>query len=447
MEKCLNNYNHIYFIGIGGISLSALAMLCLSEGISVSGSDRESNSITEHLSRLGIKIFVGHNAKNINNVDLVVYSSAISDDNEELVYAREKGIENMERAEFLGMVSSGYQKVIAIGGVHGKTTTTGMMASVFMQAGLNPTVHIGGESKNFGSNIKIGGKEYFITEACEYRESFLKLKPDTAIILNIEEDHPDYYKNLQMILNAFDNFALNSKNVVIGERYKSLISNKNVTTFSLSGNSNYYVTNIVCLKNGTAFSVIKNGKYYARVFIKLFGRHNVYNALSVIAVSEYYGISKKDIIDGLYNFNGIKRRFEYWGKKGKSVIFHDYAHHPTEIISTIKTAKEYFNKPIICFFQPHTYSRTKRLFSDFVSSFCMCEKIYILPTYPAREKSCDGYSGLYLAKNIIKKGDNCEYVKKFESASKIINSTSKDAVVLILGAGDIYKLKTLINFD
>ena len=439
------SFKHIFFIGIGGISQSALATICLSEGIKVSGSDKEKNDITEHLKLLGINIFIGHNPKNIIGADLVVYSGAITQDNEELISAKKQNIPVLERGEFLGLISTLYKNVIAIGGVHGKTTTTGMLASIFSLANLNPTVHIGGEIKGLDSNVKIGGKEFFITEACEYKESFLHLKPDTAVILNIEHDHPDYYKNFKQTLKAFDNFALNSKNLVIGEQFKSLISKKDIHTISLSGNSNYIARNIVkgfCL---TTFSVFKNGKFWNRCSINTYGEHNVYNALFCICVSEIYGISKKHIVEGLREFKGVKRRFDFLGKKENALVFHDYAHHPTEISTTIKACKEHFKLPIICFFQPHTYSRTKHLFGEFLSCFDLCEYTFILPTYASREKSFKGYSGSMLAKNLKLKNQNVKYLKKLESIPKNAKKFyNKDCVILILGAGDIYKVKNIL---
>lgn len=445
MENKNLKYKHIYFIGIGGISQSALATICLSEGIKVSGSDREKSDITEHLKRLGVNIYYSHNGKNIQNVDLVVYSGAIPSNNEEIMQAQKDNIPLMERAEFLGVISSMYKKVIAVSGIHGKTTTTGMLAVVFTYAKLNPTVHIGGEIKNFDSNSKIGSKEYFITEACEYRESFLKLNPNTSIILNIEEDHPDYYKNLSQILKAFENFSLKSQNIVIGESYKSLISRKDIISFSIGGKSDYIAKNIKKMYGVTSFSVYKKGKFWGNVKLRLMGEHNVYNALSVIAVSEIYGISKSDIIGGLWEYLGVKRRFDFWKEYASTMVFHDYAHHPTEIKSVIKMCKEYFNLPIICYFQPHTYSRTKTLFSEFLSAFDECEETFILPTYSARENANQGYSGQFLAKNLKLKNIKVKYLKKKESAVKSIKGNyGKKCIILVLGAGDIYKIKNSI---
>lgn len=441
-------YNHIFFIGIGGISQSALATICLSESIKVSGSDKERSEITDHLKRIGVTIYIGHSSKNLNNVDLVVYSGAVSSTNEELMFAKKENISIMERSEFLGILSSKYKKVIAISGVHGKTTTTGMISSIFLKAGLNPTIHIGGELKNFDSNVKIGSKEFFITEACEYRESFLALKPHTGIILNIEEDHLDYYKDLNHILKAFDIFSKNCKNLVIGESYKSFVSKKNSITFSLNGNASFKAGHIKKSYYGTSFSVFKNGEFWGRVKLKAYGKHNVYNALSAIAVGDIYNISKQDIIDGLYSFEGIKRRFDYWGENNSTMIFHDYAHHPTEIMATINTCKEYFKMPIICYFQPHTYSRTKKLFGEFLSAFENADFTYILPTYPAREKPNQGYSGAYLGKNLKLKCDNSKYLKRLDYITKSIKSYyGKNCIILILGAGDIFKIKNELELS
>ena len=437
----LLNFKHIFFVGIGGISQSDLAKICLSEGIKVSGSDKEKTHITEELQRIGVNIFYCHSYKNLKNVDLVVYSGAIKKDNEELVMAEKSGIRVMERSEFLGQISSMYKNVIAVSGVHGKTTTTGMLATIFIEAGLNPTIHIGGELKNIQSNVKIGSKDYFITEACEYRESFLYLNPNTSIILNIEEDHMDYYNSINHIISAFNKFCLKSDSVIIGESFKSLVDKKDLITFSIGGNSVYTAKNIVKSYDGTSFSVYKKAKFWGKVKLKMYGEHNVYNSLASIAVSEKYGIDKNVIITALEKYCGVKRRFDVWCEK--PIVIHDYAHHPTEIKSVIKTCKEYFGKPVICFFQPHTYSRTKALWSEFLNAFNLADNIYILPTYPARESPSQGYSAHFLFKNLKIKYSNVFYLKKFSSVQKIIKKGG-DGIFLILGAGDIYKTKNLL---
>ena len=437
------DFKHIFFVGIGGISQSALAIICKSYGILISGSDREKSSMTDYLESIGIKVYIGHKAKNIVNVDLLVYSGAIKENNKEVVYCKNNNILTIERGEFLGYVSALYKNVIAISGIHGKTTTTAMLSNIFVVANLNPTIHIGGKSKNILSNVKIGSRDFFITEACEYRESFLHLNPTLGIILNIEAEHLDFYKNFNNILSAFNTFANNSKNVVIGEKYKSFIDKKSVLTFGVNTTkANYIAKDIRKSVDGTNFLVYKRDKFWARVGIKLYGEHNVYNALSVIAVSEFFGIDKKIIVDGLAKFEGVQRRFDIWGKVDKRTIIHDYAHHPSEIYATIKTAREYFKLPVVVFFQPHTYSRTKQLFSQFLDCFDECEKVFITSTFSAREKYNQGFSGHHLYKNLKIKKPNTEYIKNIERIPQHINKLlDNPCIILILGAGDICKIK------
>lgn len=438
----INSYKHIFFIGIGGVSQSSLAKLCLSLGKKVSGSDKNNSLTIKELKSLGITIYLKHSSSNINeDVDLIVYTSAISSDNPEIIFAKKNNIPHLSRAEFLGIISKDYKHIIAVSGIHGKTTTTGMISSIFLEANLNPTIHIGGHLQNINGTLKIGGNEFFITEACEYQQSFLNLNAECGIILNVEMEHTDYYKNFTSLQNAFNSFAKNSKKVFIGEQFKSLINHNNFTTISLNGNSDFKAINIKRIKNYLSFDVIKGKNFYNNFKIYTFGLHNVYNALVSIAVADYYNIDKNSIAKGLKNFQGIKRRFEFKGKFNKALVFEDYAHHPTEIMATLSTCKETFNLPIICFFQPHTYSRTKNLFSQFLRAFTNSDYLYILPTYSAREKPHLGYNSKKLQKSLEISHKNCYYLQGKNIAKKTLKSFySKKCVIMIIGAGDIYKI-------
>jgi len=439
----LKNITNIHFIGIGGISLSALAKLMQSVGKNVTGSDIKSNELISNLKKLDIKVFLSHKKKHIKNAELVVYTSAIKNNNPEYLEAKKRNILLLSRAEFLGLIAKDYQEVIAISGSHGKTTTCGMLASIFSKAGLKPTVHIGGESEVTNGNLLIGDKNFFITEACEYKDSFLQLFPNISVILNMEYDHSDYFKSVEVIFKSFSRFANNAKNrVVIEEKYESFIdTNNECTTFGFC-NANYTAKNITLNEEHyVKFDCYKDNEFFAKITLKSALKHNVYNALASICVADFYHIKKTDIIDGLYNFIGIKRRFEKTGVFLNSTVIHDYAHHPTEIASTIKNCKDSYNKNIIAIFQPHTYSRTKSLMKEFLQCFKECEKVIILKTYKARERKIKGGTAKDLYKNLKKIGTDVSYFNTFKKVkSYLIKNTIKDSMILVLGAGSIEEL-------
>ena len=448
IEEYFGEIKHIHLVGIGGISMSAIAKLCLNFGLKVSGSDSKKSEITEQLKLLGAKIFYSHKKENIKNCDLVVYTCAVSEDNEELICAKMLGIKILERADFLQIICENYNHIIAISGTHGKTTTTAMVGNIFLQAGLNPTIHLGGECENFNGNLKIGNTDYFITEACEYKKHLLKLPHEVGVVLNMELDHVECYKNYAELNKTFNQFALNSTKLsVINEKYSCLFDTSNIITFSGSGNANFESRDIKILRNGkTLFSCYKNGEFFGNFILGVLGKYNVTNALSAIAVADYYGIKYKEIYLGLEGFKGIKRRFEYFGKINNQLVIHDYAHHPTEIENVINTTKEMFNKPVLVVFQPHTYSRTKYLFADFVSKLNIADNLVIVPTYPAREKRNQGYDAKKLFLTLKKLNKNTKYFYSFNKVKNYLESC-KDYVILILGAGDIVELAKAIKND
>lgn len=448
-----NEHIHkIHFVGIGGISMSALAKLCHAKGIVVSGADRTQSPILDELKNLGIKIFVGHSAKNVNvDCDLLVYTIAVGENNEEILQAKRLGIRIMERSDFLGLIANSFQNVIAVSGTHGKSTTCGMLGAIFLTAQKNPTIHIGGECEMIGGNLKIGGDEYFITEACEYKKHLLKLPHNTGVILNIEPDHPDSYKNLQDLHETFDRFCLMSKNLcVINEKYKVLLKDLslfNHITFGGNTISNFYAKNIRQFRTGKIyFDCYKNNEFYAKIQLNIYGKHNVYNALACIAVADYYKISKRDIIVGLKSFSGIKRRFQFMGKINGNLVIEDYAHHPTEINAVINSAKQVFQQKILAVFQPHTYTRTKSLFTEFLHCFDYADEVVILPTYSAREKPIKNSSGKYLASSLSKIKKSVLYKNSFGSVKKYL-SKKQNCVIMLIGAGDIELLAKDIKKD
>lgn len=431
----------IFFVGIGGISMSSLVHFCLREGAIVSGSDATINDQIRKLSKFGITIFTGHTKHNITqNIDMVVYSGAIKEDNPELVEARTHNIPCIERSQLLGVICNMYSNSIAVSGTHGKTTTTAMIANIFAVAECKPSVHLGGESIDFG-NYLLGGKDVFITEGCEYRNSIAHLNPTTAVVTNIELDHTDFYHSLEEIENAFLNFANNAiKNVVVFENNefaKKITGNVEVVTVGFNGDYAVQGKNLTTFSDGKcAFDVYYNGNYICNFKVGIVGAHNANNALCAIAVGLINEISISDIYKAISSFKGVKRRYENIGKMGKIPVICDYAHHPTEIEKSIQCEKNIYGRVAVVF-QPHTYSRTIGLKDKFVEVLSKCDQLIMFKTYPAREKYITGGSAKELYNDIkIKNKVYCDTKK----ALKIALSNVKANCILVLGAGDIYDI-------
>lgn len=424
-----------HFIGIGGVSMSALACILKNQGNYVSGSDIHESYLTQNLALKGIKIFMSHCAENVNGVDVVVYNSAIAQDNVELVRAKELGLKILSRAQLLKKVSEKYENVIAISGAHGKTTTTAMITETFILAKLNPTAHLGGVLKSQNSNLILGGNKFFITEACEYKDNFLSLLPSVGIILNVEPEHLDYFKTFENVCHSFEKFASNSNVVVASDKLD--ISIKNPILF---GDCGYRAKNIVPLKMGRyKFDCYYENKKLFNVKMNVIGKYNINNALACIAVCKYFNISNKIIKKALEKFKGVKRRFEC--KCKKPLVVHDYAHHPSEIKSVISATKKFVKGKLVVAFQPHTYSRTKALMQEFLDAFDFCDELLIIKTYSAREDPIKGGTAKDLYNNMIKKKKNVEYFSSFDCCfNYLVENLKKNDTLLILGAGDVEQL-------
>lgn len=447
----IKNAKYIHFIGVGGISMSGLATIMLKNKIKVSGSDIQASAITDKLKKQGANIYLTHNESNVKSQDLVVYSGAIKEDNVEILKAKQLGIPCIERSEFLGYVSSKYKTSIAVGGTHGKTTTTAMLAKCFLENKSNPTIHLGGEVDFLKGSVR-AGKDIFITEACEYRKSFLSLKKDYAILLNIEADHLDYYETMENLQNAFIKFANKSKILITSyELHKTFeFKNEKVITVSLNDKkANYYIKNLSLLNcGGHCFEVYKNGQFYYNFALNVIGEFNVFNALCVIALCDEFGIDKSVVHKALISFNGAKRRFEHIGLLNNAQLIHDYAHHPTEINKVILGFRSFYKGELIVVFQPHTYSRTKDLLNDFVTvlSSTLIDKLIILPTYSAREKMEQGLSGKQLQEQILPHKKECCYMSTKKAKKYLIEKSYADNVaILLLGAGDIENFARNLN--
>lgn len=444
-----SNTNHIYFMGIGGISMSGFAELLHTKGFTISGSDSKESKITRNLESQGINILYGQRASNITpNIDLIVYTAAISHDNPEFMAAVELNIPMMPRAEMVGQVMANYNNAIAVSGTHGKTTTTSMLSHIFLAAGLDPTISVGGILKAIGGNIRIGHSENFITEACEYTNSFLKFKPKISIILNIEEDHLDFFKDIHDIRNSFRLFAeklphdgllIINGDIDDPEFFSNNLICRTITYGIGNGSYQYSAGNIGFNELGCGhYDLLENGVPSEHIQLSVVGMHNISNSLSVIALAKELDIPMSTIINGLLAYHGTDRRFEYKGEIGGVTIIDDYAHHPTEIEATLSAAAKYPHKQTWCVFQPHTYTRTKAFLKDFAKALSLADKIILSDIYAAREPDPGDISSKDLLAEIKELGKEAYYFPCFDDIENflLLNCTNGD-LLITMGAGDV----------
>jgi len=442
-------FNHIYFIGIGGISMSALAEIMLEEGIKVSGSDRNYSKIIKKLQAAGADFHLGHDSKNItDDIDLVVYTHAISDDNPELLRAKELNLKIMDRAEFLGFVMKNYKHSICVSGTHGKTTTTGMLSSVLIKTDLAPTIFLGGEMDSLGGNLLHGSYELLLTEACEYRRNFLKFNPTMEVILNIEEDHLDFYKDLRDIERAFLEYAQKLPEdgyLIVNEAYRHLFHDLkcNVVTFGLDKGT-YHAQDIKLMPE-PSYTLMKGDEKIIDIKLKVFGEHNILNSLAACAACLSLGIKPETVAGGLLDFKGTHRRYEYKGQVNEALVFDDYAHHPSEMKATLKTARSFAKGRIITVFQPHTYTRTIKLLDGFAEALSLSDLAILVDIYAAREKN----TGEVHSKDIINKmkeySKDAIYAESFREAADIVKRTAKKGdMIITMGAGNVDEIADLL---
>lgn len=442
---------HIYFIGIGGISMSGLAEILASRGHQVSGTDVKETAVTKHLQNLGIHINFGHRAENItDDITLVVYTAAIHDDNPELRAAHEKGIRIMDRAHLLGQIMDEYHDSVAVSGTHGKTTTTSMVSEILLAAEKDPTITVGGILPTIGSNLRIGNSPYFVAEACEYFDSFLQFNPFIAIILNVESDHLDYFKTLENIRRSFHAFAQRVPDkglLVISEKIDNVEEltdglTCHVETFGLSEKANWRAENIVHEADGrNSFDVYHNGAFFTTIHLHIPGEHNITNALAAIAASAFLGAAPEDCVKGLHHYTGTERRFQLKGKKDGITVIDDYAHHPTEIKAALAAAQNVQHNTTWCVFQPHTFSRTRFLFDEFGEAFGDADEIIIADIFAARETDDGTVSAAQLADRIAQTGKSARYVGDFAAIEAYLREHCKSGDLLMtVGAGDVYKI-------
>lgn len=446
-----NHPCHVHFIGIGGISMSGLAEILMKEGFTVSGSDNKESSLTDHLTDKGAVIFYGQKASNIiDGINVVVYTAAIHEDNEEFMEAKRQGLPMLSRAELLGQLMTNYDTPIAVSGTHGKTTTTSMLSHIFLAGDMDPTISVGGILKAIHGNIRVGSSGLFVTEACEYTNSFLHFFPKISVILNIDADHLDFFKDLDDIRHSFRLFAEllpEDGTLVINGDIENLSYITDglacrVVTFGREASLDYSASDIQYDEQGNAsFDLIRHGKPSGHVTLSVGGEHNVYNALSAIAVADLLGVSAETIQEGLLSFHGTDRRFEYKGEFNGITVIDDYAHHPTEIEATLKSAAHYPHRELWCIFQPHTYTRTKALFDEFAQALSHTDHLILADIYAARETDTLGISSEQLARAAASYGCDAIYLPSFDEIEKYVRDHCQSGDLLItMGAGDVVNI-------
>ena len=443
-----NHPIHVHFIGIGGISMSGLAEILLEEGFTVSGSDSKESPLTRKLESEGAKIFYGQKAENIiPGIGCVVYTAAIGKTNPELIEAVAKKIPLLTRAELLGQLMKNYDTPIAVSGTHGKTTTTSMISHILLEGNLDPTISVGGILKAIGGNIRVGHSETFITEACEYTNSFLHFYPKIAVILNIEEDHLDFFKDLEDIRHSFRQFAallpedgtlvINGDITDYQEIYEGLPCG--TVTYGSSPEFDYSAERISYDENGhVSFDLLRKGQCTDHVRLSVTGDHNVSNALAAIATADLLHIPMEVTKKGLLSFTGTDRRFEYKGEFHGVTVVDDYAHHPTEIAATLKAAQHSPHNSVWCVFQPHTYTRTKAFFHEFAEALSHADHLVLADIYAARETDTLGISSADLAREAASLGTDTHYFPDFGQIEEFLKANCRPGDLLItMGAGDI----------
>ncbi len=442
---------HIHFIGIGGISMSGLAELLLEKGFTVSGSDMKASPLTELLQRRGAQVFLGQRPENLgDDIDLVVYTSAIHPDNPEFRAMQERNLPSLTRAQLLGQIMKGYETPIAVSGTHGKTTTTSMISEILLAADADPTLSIGGILKTIRGNFRIGHSGLFVTEACEYTNSFLSFFPKISIILNIEEDHLDFFRDIDDIRASFHQFAAllpSDGTLIINGEIPGIDAitaglRCHVITYGSTNACDYWPEQISWDETGCASFLLasKNGAGKT-ITLSVPGEHNIYNAIAAAILGQLLSIDFSLIKRALSHFQGTDRRFEYKGKVKGVTIIDDYAHHPTEITATLKAAANYPHKTLWCVFQPHTYTRTKTFMKEFAGALSIADRVVLTDIYPARETDNLGISSQTLQKEIEALKKKCDYFPSFQEAEDfLLKSCTPGDLLITMGAGDVVNI-------
>jgi UDP-N-acetylmuramate--alanine ligase len=440
---------HVHFIGIGGISMSGLAEILLEENFTISGSDMKASAMTDKLISLGANVMIGQQASNItDDIDLVVYTAAIHPDNPEFQAVLEHNIPKLTRAELLGQMMDNYKNPIAVSGTHGKTTTTSMLTHILLAAKKDPTVSVGGILDAIKGNIRVGKSDILVTEACEYTNSYHSFNPVISIILNVEEDHLDFFSGIEEIRESFQTFARKLPKggllVVNGDMdCVDFIKDgvvADIATFGINGkNLTYSAANIAYDEQGNGtYDLVENGEITDHIALHVNGIHNIMNSLSAIAVAKRLGIDIEDIKKGLLSFTGTHRRFEYKGECNGFTIIDDYAHHPTEIAATLNAAQKYPHNEVWCIFQPHTYTRTMAFLDDFAKALSLSDHVIVTDIYAAREKDLGQVHSKDIVDRMQQYDVDARYISTFEEIQKFVLKNLKNNDLLItMGAGNV----------
>ena len=446
-DKIINNVKRIHMIGIGGSGMCPLAEILHSKGYLITGSDNNISDPLKRIQNLGINVYMGHSGENVKDAELVVYSAAISQDNPELVFAKEKGIPIMERSHLLGALTRYFDNVIGVCGTHGKTTTTSMLTQIFVLNDMDPTAVIGGKLPLINSNGLAGNTQNMICEACEFVDTFLQMSPDISVLLNIDNDHLDYFKTMENLVASFNKFVAMSKITFVNGDDKLVLDavkgiDAKIVTFGFNNTNMYFADNITASKYGFRFDVFKENKILVNIEMRVPGRHNVLNALAAIAVADYHSVPPYGIKNALEQFTGAGRRFEFLGEYNGFMLADDYAHHPTEIKATLSAAKALDYSKVTAVFQPFTFSRTALLLNDFIEALKIADKVILMPIMGSREVNTYGISSKKIAEGL----ENCVCVDTFEQvADEVIKNTNIGELVITMGGGDIYKAANIIT--
>lgn len=443
LQSYVTDHKSIHLVGIGGVSMSALAELLLHLGAKVTGSDRAQSEVTERLTSLGAAITYAHLPENVEDADLVIRTAAVHDDNPEIAHARELGIPVLERAQAWGSIMTAYRNAICVAGTHGKTTTTSMLTLIGMQCGVDPTVMVGSNLPAIGGTLRIGAHDCFIAESCEYTNSFLSFHPTVAVVLNVDADHLDFFKDIDDIIHSFHRFCeLVPENGAIVVNHDSANALKSVSgidrtciTFGSTPEADIYPENVTDRHGYYSFDVMHHGKLFTHVDLSVPGYHNMLNALASCAVCLFLGLDAAASSEGLKQFTGSSRRFQLTGHTASgAMVIDDYAHHPTEMKATLKTAREMDYDRIICVFQPHTYSRTKALLPEFIDALKLCDKAILADIYAAREQNTYGIS----SKDIADALDSGEYYDSFDKIeARLLEIAKPGDLIITMGAGNV----------
>ncbi len=448
-DSILDRIKRIHFVGIGGSGMCPLAEIMISEGFEVSGSDMNDGDTLRRIISYGIPVYMGHDAKNVEGAELVVYTAAVKPDNIELVTAKQKGIPAIERSVMLGIVTRRYKRSIAVSGTHGKTTTTAMISQIMIGSGKDPTAIIGGTLPSVGGNSYVGKSDIIVCEACEYVDSFLQITPAIAVVLNVDADHLDYFENMDNIKKSFRKFiAQTSKAVVVNGDDANALDCVNdtdleVLTFGFGENNKYRA--VLTSPEDTvydAFDFYCGDEKLCNIALSVPGKHNVYNALAAASAAHYAGVSPENISENLHKFTGVHRRFEVLGTHGGITVADDFAHHPTEITAALTAAMKMGFRKVWNVFQPHTYSRTAMLLDDFAKALSIVDEAVILEILPVREKNTYNIYNTDLGAKVP--GSKC--IDTFEDAAKYVCDNAKEGdLILTMGGGNVYMCANMIN--